>query len=58
MGKVPVVEQKWDSKSCWNKKTVFAGQVSVAHSLKDDSQGRGSEKRSGIINQEKREERL
>lgn len=41
MGEVPVVGQKWDSKNCWNKKTVFAGQVSVALSLKDDSQGRG-----------------
>lgn len=41
MEEVPVVAQKGDSKGCWNWKTVFADEVCVAYSVKDDSEGRG-----------------
>lgn len=44
MEELPVVDQEGDSKKCWNWKTVFAGQVCVACSVKDDSEGRGEKK--------------
>lgn len=34
MEEVPVVDQKGDSKGCWNWKTVFAEHVCVAYSVK------------------------